>query len=421
MSASASGYQPATPASAVRICAVEDFPECTARVVRASGRDIAVWRQRGDNFFALDNACYHHGSPLLPKGSVRKFGGKLCISCPWHSYKITLAEGEGLYYGLAADMKTELLKSKGRKQRPHRVILSGESVYVDPSVEGAYESDQYYRRQSAEAPDPEPISAELVSRDPCCPSGGTQLLTFRLSSPLAVLPRPAQFADFTVARPGAEPVQRSWTMVAAGSSSVSIAVRRKEGGAVSGHVTHGMKVGEAVTVWSVPRGAFLLPETPSVAAPPPLMLVAGGVGITPHIALLRSCYGSYSAAPRTGAEMLAPKRTVVGAKRWRAVLLYSERSAEDFCFAEELAAIEESAARAGGSLRVIRRVTGTPPDGWDGPTGRITASAVEEACEGRLREQNVYLCGPGGFVAELSAALLRKGVPADSIVAEDFS
>lgn len=67
--------------------------------------------------------------------------------CPWHKYKITLAEGEGLYQAVDHPKLTPLRthwRSKGVKQRVHKVTVVNGNVYVtlNDSSE-VIESDAY--------------------------------------------------------------------------------------------------------------------------------------------------------------------------------------------------------------------------------------------------------------------------------------
>uniref|UniRef100_A0A672Q9X0 Rieske domain-containing protein n=1 Tax=Sinocyclocheilus grahami TaxID=75366 RepID=A0A672Q9X0_SINGR len=99
------------------------------RVVKSVGeRDVLVIYHQGD-FYAIDVRCYHSGGPLQ-EGDIEDFDGRPSIECPWHKYKITLAEGESLYQ--AVDPSVKPLKptwcSKGVKQRVHTVTLSNEDV-----------------------------------------------------------------------------------------------------------------------------------------------------------------------------------------------------------------------------------------------------------------------------------------------------
>ncbi|XP_054905171.1 Rieske domain-containing protein [Poeciliopsis prolifica] len=120
-------------------------------------RDVLVVYHKGE-LYALDLRCYHAGG-LLQNGDIEEFNGRLCIVCPWHKYKITLAEGEGLYQAVDNPMTRPLKtqwRSKGVKQRIHKVTEVSGDVYVtlNDSRE-AIESDVYqtekYRTVSIDA------------------------------------------------------------------------------------------------------------------------------------------------------------------------------------------------------------------------------------------------------------------------------
>ncbi|XP_042277608.1 Rieske domain-containing protein [Thunnus maccoyii] len=108
-------------------------------------RDVLVLYHEGQ-LHAMDMRCYHAGGPLA-YGDIEEFNGRPCIVCPWHKYKITLAEGEGLYQAVddptAKPLRTHW-RSKGVKQRIHKVTEVNGDVYVtlNDSSE-AIESDNY--------------------------------------------------------------------------------------------------------------------------------------------------------------------------------------------------------------------------------------------------------------------------------------
>lgn len=64
-------------------------PPRGARVVRAGGFDIAVFRTGDDRWFALRDSCPHRGGPLS-QGIVHGH----CVTCPMHDWVIDLASGE---------------------------------------------------------------------------------------------------------------------------------------------------------------------------------------------------------------------------------------------------------------------------------------------------------------------------------------
>ena len=74
------------------ICPLDEIPPLGARVVRRpTGGDIALFRNAGDEVFALHDKCPHKGGPLS-QGIV---SGKV-VTCPLHSWKIDLETGEAV-------------------------------------------------------------------------------------------------------------------------------------------------------------------------------------------------------------------------------------------------------------------------------------------------------------------------------------
>lgn len=71
------------------VCRVEDIPVLGARrVARPRGIDVAVFRNAGDQVFALLDRCPHKGGPLS-QGIV--FGTS--VACPLHNWTIALEDG----------------------------------------------------------------------------------------------------------------------------------------------------------------------------------------------------------------------------------------------------------------------------------------------------------------------------------------
>lgn len=108
-------------------------------------RDVLVLHHQG-RLHAMDLRCYHSGGPLQC-GDIEEFDGKHCIVCPWHKYKITLAEGEGLYQAVddpsAKPLRTHW-RSKGVKQRIHMITEVNGDVYVTLNMSNkAIDSDVY--------------------------------------------------------------------------------------------------------------------------------------------------------------------------------------------------------------------------------------------------------------------------------------
>ena len=72
------------------ICNMTDIPVLgSRRVERASGMDVAVFRNGQDEVFALLDRCPHKGGPLS-QGIV--FGTH--VACPLHNWSIGLCDGQ---------------------------------------------------------------------------------------------------------------------------------------------------------------------------------------------------------------------------------------------------------------------------------------------------------------------------------------
>lgn len=100
----------------IRAGRISDIPRLGGRVVRAGGRDIAIFRSADDRIFALDDRCPHRGGPLS-QGIVH--GER--VTCPLHNWVIGLSDGEAV----APD--------EGCVRR-HRIRTEGDSILlsVDP-------------------------------------------------------------------------------------------------------------------------------------------------------------------------------------------------------------------------------------------------------------------------------------------------
>lgn len=75
----------------IEIAALEDIPPLGARVVKTDTMDVAVFRTRDDQVFALRDACPHKQGPLS-QGIV----SGTTVTCPLHNWKIDLSSGEAL-------------------------------------------------------------------------------------------------------------------------------------------------------------------------------------------------------------------------------------------------------------------------------------------------------------------------------------
>lgn len=129
----------------------------------------------------------------------------------------------------------------------------------------------------------------------------------------------------------------------------------------------------------------------------PAVFVAGGIGITPFMSILRQ-----AAHDRLPQDLM---------------LLYSNRRPEDAAFLGELEELE----RANSRFRLVATMTDVARSGraWRGQTGLLDAGTIEAAARA-LPNPIFYLAGPPAMVEALRKTLAEAGVDGDDIRAEEF-
>jgi ferredoxin-NADP reductase len=177
--------------------------------------------------------------------------------------------------------------------------------------------------------------------------------------------------------------QRSYSLAA--PDEVELTVQRVPDGEVSPYLTDVFGVGDAVEIRG-PVGGWFVWRT---SATRPVLLVAGGSGIVPLMAMIRA---------RRLAGNTAPFR-----------LLYSVRTPGDRYYADEL-------RRPEPGLDVTHIYTRGAPDGWPRPPGRLTAADVGTDDPDR----DCFVCGPTGFVEAAADMLLALGHDPGRIKTERF-
>ena len=140
-----------------------------------------------------------------------------------------------------------------------------------------------------------------------------------------------------------------------------------------------------------PFGEFVLDQSNQ-----PLVFIAGGIGITPFISMLRYA-------------------TEHGLRR-QIVLLFSNRNAENIPFKTELL---EHAKRNPFFKPFF--FSDTPGGNTSVKNERITTDYIQELFGQRLSLQRFYICGPQGMMTALGTGLQKSGVDPDDIVTESFS
>jgi len=202
--------------------------------------------------------------------------------------------------------------------------------------------------------------------------------------------RPGQFLTFEWMIDG-RPVTRSYSICSSPVQTgyIDITPKRVENGCVSQFLNDRANVGLTVKARG-PYGRFYFDESRHER----IVLIAGGSGITPMIAMLRYID-----------DLCIPVD---------ATLIYCVRTQQDVFFKNDLAALQ-------GRLSKFRYVLvlSRPSSGWTGWKGRLRHEVLEREIE-KPFESTFFLCGPPAFM-ELGRALLKDlAVEPSRILQESF-
>lgn len=203
---------------------------------------------------------------------------------------------------------------------------------------------------------------------------------------------PGQHVDVRLTAGDGYQAVRSYSLAApADGDDVGLTVARVDSGEVSPYLCDDFAVGDRVEVRG-PLGGWFVWRADDTD---PVFLVAGGSGLVPLMAMVRS---------RTG-ERAAPFRLVA-----------SVRSPGDLLYREELG----RRASEDGRLDVSVIYTREAPAGHARPPGRITADDLVHDAATPDAAPTCYVCGPTGFVERTARLLLDVGHDPDRIRTERF-
>ena len=177
--------------------------------------------------------------------------------------------------------------------------------------------------------------------------------------------------------------QRSYSIASACTDDgrIELTVQRLADGEVSPYLTDVVTVGAQIELRGPIGGWFVWRP----AATAPVLLLAGGSGVVPLMAMIRA---------RSAAGTRQPFR-----------LIYSVRDPADACYAAELA----RRVRDDGGLDVHHVYTRRAPDGWPTPPGRLTVATVTTHGWPPDFTPDCFVCGPNGFVETAADILVALG------------
>jgi ferredoxin-NADP reductase len=205
--------------------------------------------------------------------------------------------------------------------------------------------------------------------------------SFRIDLPMWMPHLPGQHYDVRLTAPDGYQAQRSYSIASSplDEGEIELTIDRLDDGEVSPYFHDVVEEGDQVEVRG-PFASYFVWRGES-----PVMLVGGGSGVVPLMAILRH-------RRRTMPEL--PMR-----------LVYSVHSGEDVIYADELG--EEA----------VLTFTREPPQGWSGHVGRIDAELIDATGAGAGL---AFICGSNGFVEAAAGLLLEAGYDAAQIRTERF-
>jgi ferredoxin-NADP reductase len=220
-----------------------------------------------------------------------------------------------------------------------------------------------------------------------------EVKTLTLALPDWTAHRPGQHYDVRLTAADGYSALRSYSIASEPerAGEIDITVERIAEGEVSPFLDDTLVVGDRFEVRGPIGGYFVWDR--SIGGP--LLLVAGGSGVVPLMAMLRH---------RAATGVKDPAR-----------LLYSARTYEQIIYGEEL----EMLSRKDG-LTVSYTLTRSQPAGWKGYARRIDDAMLKDVSAALGPDVLAFICGPTALVEVAADGLERVGLPADRIRTERF-
>ena len=204
---------------------------------------------------------------------------------------------------------------------------------------------------------------------------------------------PGQHVDVRLTADDGYQAQRSYSIASAPEDQhVALTVERIDDGEVSPYFTDEVRAGDKFEMRG-PIGRYFIW---TVKLDGPLLLIGGGSGIVPLMAMLRHRAAHGSAIP--------------------ARLVYSSRTQSDIIYRNEL----DRLVTANNGLTVVHTLTREKPSEWTGRLGRIDATMLIDAGFSPEQKPKIFICGPTGFVEAAANALLAHGHERGLIKTERF-
>jgi len=201
-----------------------------------------------------------------------------------------------------------------------------------------------------------------------------------------------QHVDIRLTAPDGYSATRSYSIASAvDGTRVEVTVEKVRDGEVSPYLTEALPVDAPLELRGPLGGWFVWrPEDPA-----PVQLLAGGSGVVPLMAMLRTHESVASSTPVR--------------------LLYSVRDPSSVIYRDELRTLTD-----GGPRRLTLAWTRAAPEGSDRQPGRVDAALLSAVTLPPEDAPQCFVCGPTGFVETVADLLVAAGHDPARIRTERF-
>ena len=203
--------------------------------------------------------------------------------------------------------------------------------------------------------------------------------------------RAGQHVDVRLTAEDGYQAQRSYSIASAPDGTrIDLTVERLDDGEVSPYLTDELRRGDQIELRG-PVGGYFVWEPAQGGL---LLLVAGGSGVVPLMAMIR-------ARDAAGSDV-------------ETRLLSSSRGWDDVIYRDELERLN------GNGLTVVHTLTRSQPPGWSGYARRVDAKMLAEVGPSPAELPRIFVCGPTPFVEAVAESLVQLGHGPQTIKTERF-
>jgi predicted ferric reductase len=204
---------------------------------------------------------------------------------------------------------------------------------------------------------------------------------------LPLVHKPGQFLFLILIRSGRRSDEHPFTIASCSVGGAGLAVTIRESGDFTNTIGRTEPGDTALVEGPFGRFSYVMDE------PASLLFIAGGIGITPIMSMLRHLKLRNDSRP--------------------AVLLYANRSEERIAFVRELADMPEN-------VKAVH-VLSEAGEGWRGERGYVDAECIRKYASGIIAGAHAYVCGPPVMMSKIRKSLLDLGMSKRCIHSERFS